>query len=213
MSACKLRCVDVSGQSALAQLVLNLPAQVLEIIAEAYINDARKNERPEQDNVSLAAGGGIDMHIISPGFGKLCMVHQNWHIALRDYATKYMRKHIMYLQRNYEMMVGANAFMLLRGAYLLKNAADPFAEIEQFNPGKYSEYAYSRNTQVRPGEHWDGPRKFGNPTLPEGQRELVGQYALAMYNGQTAGDALEPLQRDPDAGFALNNEGHLVPIG
>ena len=87
MSARKFRCGDHSHQSAVAQLALDLPAPVLEIIAALFVRHARNNT--EKDNVSAAAGCGLRLYIHNPGFVRLCQVHPCWHLALQDYATRY----------------------------------------------------------------------------------------------------------------------------
>ena len=109
----------------------------------------------------------------------------------KDYVAKYMRKHIMYLQRNYQMMVGNNAYSLLRGAYLLKKATTPSAQIEQYNPGSYNEYAMNvRVSQSPQGQAWDAQRTFLNPEVPKRQRLLVRKYARALYSGTPSDSAL-----------------------
>ena len=121
-----------------------------------------------------------------------------------------MRKHMLHLQHNYEMMMGVNAFMLLRGAYLLKKAVDPSAEIEQYNPGNYKKYARARNTTRQRDQRWSDPRNISNPVLSQEQQDLVHTYGRAMYGGKRANVALELLDPDPEPDIPLDENNNVV---
>ena len=207
MSARKIRCVDVSNQSLVAQLALDLPAPVLNIIAARVVQSPHTTYAIEADNAAAAAQLALPLYITNPGFARMCLVHPQWHLALQDYVKLHMQKHINQLRRSYEMMMGLNSFMLLRGAYLLKKAVVPSAQIERFDPGQYGQYASKRKTQresnKRPVKRWPRNRKIGNPVLPKAQKNLVLAYGRAMYIGNTAASCLLAFQPQPETETGL----------
>ena len=186
----KLARKETSHQPLVAQLFLELPAPLVELIVDALIHKMRNRKgsvRERTDQIAKCSGSPLETHLPYDGWAELCLTHMNFHVALKDYTTEHMRRHIVYLHRNYQMMVGLNAFSLLRGSYMWEKAKrDPNNPVLQsWNPGPYMSYARGRGSQSTDRKKaLTEKRVWKNPELTNiGQKRLVRKYARELYGG------------------------------